>query len=117
MVTITPKDLPLLDSIIEKDSAARHIAIRSLAAKSLSGIDEVRSSGEMWGSGIGAERSGDFVAIAKAGSKDGNYETYAYVKAGKPASIKLPSTPGAYEIRYIMHRGRRVLARTALTIE
>jgi predicted AlkP superfamily pyrophosphatase or phosphodiesterase len=30
------------------------------------GIDEVRTAGEMWGSGVGAERAGDLVAISAA---------------------------------------------------
>ena len=38
--------------------------VRSLLEET-EGIDQVRSAGEMWGGGIGAERAGDLIAISK----------------------------------------------------
>ena len=57
----------------------------------------------------------DYVAIAPVGAK--RYATYSYTKAGSPLQVKLPDTPGAYEIWYVMNEGNTVLARQSLTVE
>ncbi len=59
--------------------------------------------------------SGDYVAIAKMGSDDLKYESYAYTKAGSPANLRIPKEPGAYELRFI-HGNKKVLARAPITV-
>ncbi len=44
---------------------------------------------------------GDYIAVAKAGSKPDQYENYGYVSNGSPARVHMPREPGQYELRYI----------------
>jgi Ca-activated chloride channel family protein len=59
----------------------------------------------------GPDRRGDFISVAEKGSRDSDYATYAYARAGNPADVRLPVEPGAYEIRYVLGAPYRVLAR------
>ncbi len=59
----------------------------------------------------------DFIAIAEMGSPDNKYKTYSYPREGNPLSIKLPDTPGEYEIRYVTGRDKGVLARQPIRVE
>jgi Ca-activated chloride channel family protein len=59
----------------------------------------------------GPERQGDYISIAKKGADDGATETYAYARSGNPAELRMPVEPGDYEIRYVLGRPIRVLAR------
>ncbi len=65
----------------------------------------------------GPNNRGDFISIARAGSKDRDYVTYVSTVRGNPASIKLPKEPGKYEVRYVNGHSRSVLMRTAITLK
>ncbi|MEQ9039417.1 MAG: VWA domain-containing protein [Silicimonas sp.] len=56
----------------------------------------------------------DLVTIAAAGAD--KYTTYAYADRSNPTEIKVPDTPGDYEIRYVMNQDRRVLTSVPLTV-
>ncbi|MEX0644515.1 MAG: VWA domain-containing protein, partial [Parvularculaceae bacterium] len=58
----------------------------------------------------GPDRQGDFISIAKKGESAGATETYAYVRVANPSELRLPVTPGTYEIRYVLGAPYRVLA-------
>ena len=57
----------------------------------------------------------DFVTIAKPDDRDNRYTSYKYPRNGSPLTLKAPSEPGAYEIRYVLG-GKRVVARQPLTV-
>lgn len=59
----------------------------------------------------------EFIAVVKAGSRDGHYAGYTYVDKGNPLDLLLPEVPGDYEIRYMTADSDRVLARAPLKIE
>jgi Ca-activated chloride channel family protein len=59
--------------------------------------------------------SGDYVTVTETGAPDSKYLDYAYTKNGSPAQIKMPATPGDYEIRFI-HGNKYVLARRAIKV-
>ncbi len=52
----------------------------------------------------------DYLAIAPAGSGSEDYVTYEYVNKGNPAPLRLPLTPGAYDLRYIVGQDLSVAA-------
>ena len=60
----------------------------------------------------------DYISIAEQGMRATKYLAYAYARNGSPAKLKLPSKPGAYEIRYIMNGSPdRILASVPITLE
>ncbi len=59
----------------------------------------------------GPERRGDYISIAEKGSTDGAAKAYNYASKGNPVELRLPVEPGVYEIRYVLGRPIRVLAR------
>jgi len=65
---------------------------------------------------IGPDREGDFVTVVKKGDALTAYNSYAYTKAGNPASISLPAFAGEYEMRYVLGRPSRVLATVPYTV-
>ncbi len=52
----------------------------------------------------GPDYKNDYVSLAEVGVRGNQYETYQYTNKGSPAEIKLPITPGTYEIRYIVNQ-------------
>lgn len=59
----------------------------------------------------------DYISIAVAGDPDNKYVTYAHTSKDSPLVLELPDQPGAYELRYVMDQGKRVLARKDLVVE
>ncbi|HEV7714494.1 MAG TPA: hypothetical protein VGO53_02795, partial [Steroidobacteraceae bacterium] len=56
----------------------------------------------------------DFVAIGDASQR---YITYVYTRTGKsPATLVAPDKPGAYELRYFLGNGEKVIATRAITV-
>ena len=62
----------------------------------------------------GPDYRNDFIAIARMG-EDGHVD-YTYTREGNPLQLDLPDEPGAYELRYVMNQGRRILARLPFTV-
>jgi Ca-activated chloride channel family protein len=56
----------------------------------------------------------DFIAVE---TPDGaRWQTYTYTSDGAPLEIRLPATPGDYEIRYVMNQDYTVLAAVPLDV-
>jgi Ca-activated chloride channel family protein len=62
----------------------------------------------------GPDYDRDYVTVSVPG-EDG-YVNFAYTRDGAPATLKMPSQPGEYEIRYILRQDRRVMATTPITV-
>ena len=58
----------------------------------------------------------DFIAIARPEQLGGAHVSRAAVRDGNPLKIWAPSDPGEYEVRYILGRGARLLAKTPLKV-
>ncbi len=54
--------------------------------------------------------------MARADQGPGSNINYTYTKNGNPLKLRAPSDPGTYEIRYILGKGNRLLAKTTITI-
>ena len=59
----------------------------------------------------GPDSRGDYVAISRKGSKDTEYEEYAFTRSGNPVHITAPAETGSYELRYIHAHSGRVIGR------
>ncbi|RTZ91799.1 MAG: hypothetical protein DSY91_04580, partial [Deltaproteobacteria bacterium] len=60
--------------------------------------------------------NGDYISIARPDQAPGGYLAYAYVTDGNPLKVPTPADPGTYEVRYIMNKGNKLLAKTSITI-
>ena len=61
----------------------------------------------------------DFIALSRVDDLNGNqYETYQYVNdESDEVSLNVPSIPGVYELRYVLHSDYQIIARKLLTVE
>jgi Ca-activated chloride channel family protein len=65
----------------------------------------------------GPGNEGDYVSIAKPEQEPGNYVHYTYARKDSPLKLQAPSDPGAYEVRYILGLGNKLLAKTNIEIK
>ena len=65
----------------------------------------------------GPGNKSDYIAIARPDQKPGSQISYTYTKKGSPLKVWAPSDPGTYEVRYILGRGNKLLARTTIEIK
>ena len=66
---------------------------------------------------VGPNGPDDFIAVATPDAPAGQYESRALSRAGNPASVFAPGSPGTFELRYVWTEQDSVLARRALTVE
>lgn len=82
----------------------------------LSGPERVRAGGDVAVSWTGAIHPRDYITIVPAGTADGEYAAYTRVGDASQGRMTAPEEPGAYEIRYQLERGNRVMARGPLEV-
>ena len=58
---------------------------------------------------IGPDEEDDYVAISDP-NEPSNYIGYGYTRQGNPVSVRVPDTPGVYELRYHLGKGGKILA-------
>jgi Ca-activated chloride channel family protein len=58
----------------------------------------------------------DFVSVARANQPPGASMSFASVRQGNPLKLRAPKEPGPYEVRYVLGYGKRLLAKTTITI-
>jgi Ca-activated chloride channel family protein len=59
---------------------------------------------------------GDYISIAEPDQAPASYLGYTYVSDGNPLKLQMPPDPGTYEVRYIMNKGSKLLAKTTITL-
>ncbi len=96
--------------------ARAQVTVTEVAA-TLDAPPTAAAGGEIAVAFSGPEYAGDMIALAQAGAADDAFETAAEAFGPAPATLALPATPGAYELRYVMGPGGRVLARAPLAVE
>ena len=63
----------------------------------------------------GPNSKNDYVSVARP--EDTGYDAYTYTKKGNPVSVRMPTAPGPYELRYVLGgSGRTVLARRTIEL-
>ena len=65
----------------------------------------------------GPDSKSDYIAIARPDQRPGSQVKYTYTKRGNPVTLQAPSDPGTYELRYILGRGSKLLAKTTIEIK
>jgi hypothetical protein len=64
----------------------------------------------------GPARDGDYISVARLDQQPSANVGSTLLKTGNPLKVRAPSDPGAYEVRYILARGVKLLAKAAITI-
>jgi len=52
----------------------------------------------------------DYISVAQVDAPGNRYENFTYTRAGNPLGLLMPSSVGTYEVRYIRHSDRSILA-------
>jgi Ca-activated chloride channel family protein len=65
----------------------------------------------------GPGNKGDYISVARLDQNPGQYVNYTYASKGSPLKVRAPSDPGTYEVRYILGRGNKLLAKTTIEIK
>ena len=65
----------------------------------------------------GPGNESDYVSVARPDQEPGSYVNYTYTRSGSPLKLRAPSDPGTYEVRYILGRGNKLLAKTTVEIK
>ncbi len=63
----------------------------------------------------GPDRISDYITITKPEDRAGAYTNYKYTKDGNPLKVRMPNTAGEYEVRYMLSKPARILARVPIT--
>ncbi len=64
----------------------------------------------------GPANKDDYISVARTDQNPGSYVNYTYTSKGSPLKLRAPSDPGTYEVRYILGRGNKLLAKTSIAI-
>ncbi|EIC20114.1 vWA domain-containing protein [Thiorhodovibrio frisius] len=64
----------------------------------------------------GPNMANDHITLVPVGAKDDAKDARARTSDGNPARLRLPMETGAFEIRYLMTEGAKVLARQPITL-
>lgn len=65
----------------------------------------------------GPAANDDFITVARAAQPPAAYLSMTRVREGNPLKVWAPSDVGEYEVRYVLARGSKVLARAPLTVK
>ncbi len=63
----------------------------------------------------GPNNPGDWITIVAPDQPDTAYGSYADAARGNPATLNAPTTPGHYELRYVLN-GRKIVGRKAIEV-
>jgi Ca-activated chloride channel family protein len=85
-------------------------------AATIDAADSVPVGGNFKFTWTGPNNEGDYIAIVQESADDKQYLNYAYTTIGTPAEIQAPATVGKYQLRYIMGKSRKVIARRDILV-
>lgn len=97
----------------------RSVTIRlaeTLPDASIAGPQEIPAGAQFEVTWTGPDAQNDYVTIVAAGAPQDAYNDYARTRRGSPATLTAPDAVGAYELRYVLNEGRRVLASQPVTL-
>lgn len=102
-------------TVDETLAPATHQVVLSVPV-SLSAPESVESGSTVQVDWEGPGRPADYLAFARPEDRDDAYLTYARFGRASPTALKAPTEPGAFEIRYVDGKARKVLARVAVRV-
>ncbi len=65
----------------------------------------------------GPGNAADYISIAKPEDEPAGYEFYTSTSEGSPLKLQAPSSPGTFEVRYILGQENKMLAKTTIQIK
>ncbi len=67
---------------------------------------------------VGPENEGDYLTIVPEGARDAMFHgtSAASTEQGSPLALQAPPEPGAYEVRYVLGGGRRMLVNAPVSV-
>ncbi len=77
----------------------------------LSGPESAPGGSEIEIVWTGPSNRRDFITLVPADAADNTYKKYEYTAKGSPVKLTMPDEPGNYEVRYLLAKTKRVLAR------
>ncbi len=96
--------------------ATTTIEIKGVTAK-VEAPDSANVASEFEVNWQGPDSKSDYICVSRPDQKPGRYVTYTYTSRGNPLKVQAPSDPGAYEVRYMLGRGNKLLAKTTIDIK
>ncbi|WP_198669802.1 hypothetical protein, partial [Pelagibacterium sediminicola] len=115
-----PAEPGLYEVRLQLDSGGRVLARAPIEVVggdvSLDGPDRVRAETDITVSWGGVIHPRDYVAIVPIGTPDGEQSGYRRVGDADRGTFTAPAEPGAYEVRYHLDHGDRVMARRPLEV-
>jgi len=99
------------DLIAVANSLSPTAQILSVFSANGSNTTTMRAPTEDW---VGPNETHDAIVVAEVGATESINETGAYL--GNPAMLQMPTNPGNYELRYVLHQDRKVLASRPITV-
>lgn len=65
----------------------------------------------------GPGEGNDYISVARPDARDNRYEAYTYTRKDNPLELRMPDTPGRYELRYVWTGdGATVIARQPIEV-
>ncbi len=98
---------------------ARQPVVITAVGASLDGPDTAETGETLSIEWSGPEGTGDYITVTKPDAAQNSYGDYKYASNGSPSKIRMPLTPGLYELRYVQKgglQGDKVIARKPVTI-
>lgn len=115
-----PAEPGLYEVRLQLDSGGRVLARAPVEViegeVSIGGPDRVRAGADVAISWTGAIHPRDYISIVPIGTPDGEQSGYRRVGTAERTTFTAPTEPGAYEIRYHLERGDRVMARRPIEV-
>lgn len=87
------------------------------AEMELIAVDRVKGGASFEVKWKGPGHKSDWVGLATPKMKPGRHKSYAYVRQGNPLTLRAPTAPGQYEIRYVHAGETAIMARRKLVVE
>ncbi|MFP1644803.1 vWA domain-containing protein [Pontitalea aquivivens] len=115
-----PAEPGLYEVRLQLDSGDRVLARTAIEVVegdvAINGPDRVRAGTGIAVSWTGTIHPRDYIAIVPVGTPDGAQNGYRRVGDAEMADLTAPPEPGAYEIRYHLDHGDRVMARRPIEV-
>ena len=110
-----PGDYEIRYVVDQSDTVLARQAISTRGVEAAINVPETAPAGSAleveW---TGPDYDNDYITVAQPDAEDRHYENYTRTRQGNPLSLRLPDTPGEYEIRYVLDQSNTVLARAAI---
>ncbi|MFQ5439585.1 MAG: VWA domain-containing protein, partial [Paracoccaceae bacterium] len=93
----------------------RPISVTEVTA-SLDAPDTALAGSDVKVAWTGPDYALDYISVAEPGSDGFKAVNFTYSRDGTPLRVTMPTKPGTYELRYVLHQGNEILASRQITV-